>query len=269
MAKAVNYISGKDYADMLGVSRQAIYKAIEAGRVIRDGINPYFKPNMAYAEKFLKGEKFKFPRHVTGRFLSAAAFAEILGVSKAAISKALKAGRLVAHGINPDLPKNKAFAEKARTNAGNKKEVKFAKAVGKAKARAEQEQPAEEKSGTNELSDYEEAAVRAHTAEKDEKAIYQTFKTKKLQLEIAQQMKEVIPRSFVEKFFGRITGVLHTHFLYLGERTSAHIAGICEITEPAKKLEIQQAIDKEITGGLQEVKSQALAFAQAISDLSK
>jgi len=266
MGKPVKYYDSVEFADSVGVTKQAIYKAYREGRVIKDGINPNYGKNKAYTERFLKGKQFKFPRHVKGKFLNPSMFADILGITRQAVYKAVKAGTVVAHGINPDLPRNKEFAATAKTNSGNKKEVKFAKAVGKAQEDENEKEKPAENSGKNELSDYEEKTVRAYSEGKNAKVEYQNYKTKEVQLRIAKEMKELIPRELVEKFFGRVVGVLHTSFLYFGERTAAHIAGICEITEPAKKLDIQKVIDKEITGGLKELKSQAEAFARSIRE---
>ena len=69
----------------------------------------------------------------------------------------------------------------------------------------------------------------------------------------------------METFIGIISGTINNFFMPLDHRLTATIMDICGITDPKIKVEISEAIIKETTAGLDQVRKEAEAFALSLN----
>ena len=117
----------------------------------------------------------------------------------------------------------------------------------------------------NDLQGHGREAVQAWTQEKGQKAALDNLKIQEKQMKIAELSGELARRDHVEKFMSIIFGTISNYFLPLDFRLTATIMDICGINDPKVKLEISEAIAKETTAGLAQVKKQAEEFALSLN----
>lgn len=117
----------------------------------------------------------------------------------------------------------------------------------------------------NQLKDYDTELLKASFQEKGQKAALENLKIQEKQIKIAALSGELARRDHVETFIGIISGTLSNYFLPLDFRLTATIMDICGVTDPKIKLEISEAIAKETTAGLLQVKKQVEEFALSLN----
>ena len=78
--------------------------------------------------------------------------------------------------------------------------------------------------------------------------------TLKLQIHNDKEIKKLLPRVLVDKFFGELFSIILSHFHNLGERMAPSIAADCKITDPQVKIKIKKSIDSEMMRSLGRVK---------------
>jgi hypothetical protein len=197
------------------------------------------------------------------KYLTQKAFAELVGVSSAAIFKAIRDGRVVktSRGIDPDHPTNKYYLEQTsryrdpKTNgkkAGSKSENRSTKKKAKKKtAKSEQEKE-------QETEREEEIVIRPKIRSGRTKANAERKRieaqTTKLNIEIARKMGILVLREDVSKAFGKIYSVAINHFLPMGDRLAPILAGICGTSDQERVIKVKEKIDNEMTRALEELK---------------
>lgn len=75
-------------------------------------------------------------------------------------------------------------------------------------------------------------------------------------VKLAQRIGTLILKEQVVKIFGRLYSVIMNYFHPLGQRLAPIVAGICGVTDSAKIMEIEKAIDEEIMRGITEFKKE-------------
>lgn len=216
------------------------------------------------------------------RYLSQNKFAQSLGLSKQAISLAVKDGRVnrTVRGIDPNHPTNKYFAEQvlSRTEPHNPR----GKANKKKKTKRKPAQKTTQNTGfthqnTPPVVHYPPSPPVAPTSapaappvapsgeqgefyllpptNKAEADFHKALAaTKKINMEIAAKMREMVHRDEVASAFGTLNSAIMDFFLPLGERLAPSVAGLAGSSDPEQVKEVQHAIEAEITRGLEEVK---------------
>lgn len=121
-----------------------------------------------------------------------------------------------------------------------------------------------EKEGkTDDKADLEQAQAKLmNTAASREKLEIERLQaqTMKLQLEVAKELKKLIPMEIVEDLFRKISNIIAVHFLTIGERLAPQIAGEAGTTDVEIIIKIKSKIDDDIGRSLEEFKSAIQAF---------
>jgi len=227
-------------------------------------------------------------------YLSQNKFAQLAGVSNAAIIRARKEGRIFksARGIDPTHPTNKHYLENARGRQGQKKEVKR-KPAGRKGHKPRGKSKAEKKRGNGKgkdnTPDYQPPGIiidqlpdmpldpeNGHT---DDPAIQEAIRItktdadtwkrieeiKKLQLARQEKRKELVPRVMVQRVFNRLYMIDVNQFRSLGDRVSPEIASLCGAAEQETILQINKIIEREIFKTLKHVQRLLDEFLKSIN----
>jgi len=260
--KSVKLITKAQFARNVGVTRGAIslassrqpplvYVDPESGK-----IDPEHPMNIAY---------------ITNREERTSNRQKKANLSKA-IAKELTAGDLeeMLKGLIQNItgqavstPAQPAQEEKQQptSTAETTSEVNAATHSGESKS----PQPAANANSGNDLQGYDPKIIQAAVQEKGQKAALDNLKIQEKQIKIAELSGELARRDHVETFIGIIYGTINNHFLPLDFRLTATIMDICGLTDPKIKLEISEAIAKETTTGLAQVKKKAEEFALSLN----
>ena len=229
-------------------------------------------------------------------------FARRLNYSRPAITKAIKAGQVWRENgkIDPEHPINKAYADRALRNSGNRSEVKAGKAAAalireigsvdkvveilqgaagnKEDKSADAAPPAKEKqnkqaeppappSAPEPQADLnpefnKEIASRAIGQQyaSDEKRASAAMKN----ILLAEKMKELIRRRDVEDFWKRVIGAMQNNILTMDERIADEVAAICGVTDPDVVAQVRRRIGDESVSAMTMVKNEADKFPEAV-----
>lgn len=203
------------------------------------------------------------------------AFAKKAGVSKVAVSKAVKAGKLkltkkkkidlesasAVVYLNSQLDRKRKEIEKDRERAQlaeidrqavSKKSVNKESVKAKVKKKPEpvDSELSYQRGGGNDDFNPDELIgnLEYHKIQKEKTS------NEKIKLEIATKLGELIPKTTVKSYFGKISAVVVNFFFPIGDRLSSAICGELGINDTSKKAIVKQLIDREITRGMDEVK---------------
>lgn len=162
-----------------------------------------------------------------------------IGISRQAVDKAVKAGklRLVGEGRSAKVDFHDALTVAYMKDNSTSRQI----AKQKKGEDVQSEEPVQEK------VDFPGESV----ALRDEKLKMQT---RKLKMEMAEKTGELIPREEVEKAFGLISASIMNYIFPLGDRMSSIIAGVFESTDQEKINETKLILDEEIGRSLTAIK---------------
>jgi hypothetical protein len=200
--------------------------------------------------------------------ISQAAFSRLAGVSKVAILKAIKSGKLA-------LTKNKKIDDKSplalsylriQLDKSKKslatetiKAVKLKKTPKTKNKPAKQSKPPKSKIPLNN-PEYDEEQQKIIEAVADKELIdaeYKKVQTEKIKISNAEKLKLLVPIDFIKKKFGKISSIILNYFFPMGERLAPIVCGMCGVTDPEKIQEVKNKINDEITRALSEFKKTA------------
>jgi hypothetical protein len=186
-------------------------------------------------------------------------FANLAGVSRTAIGKAVDSGAVICKNgkIDIDHPTNKAYLGIDRSGKKRAKQSVIIKP----------EKQEEEKTGDV----VEERKPVVSTGKlKSRVAIPDKYMSKtdadiariqvviaKEKVNLAKNIGTVILRESVGKLFGGLHSIILNYFFPLSDRLTPIIGGICGVSDPAILLKVKKEIDKEVMRGLSEFKREA------------
>lgn len=197
------------------------------------------------------------------KYLSQKAFGEMVGVSHAAIFKAIKDGRVVRteRGVDPEHPTNKYYAEQSGRYRDPEKNGKKVIKRGAAKTKNNQQ-----KDNIQRQEPEPEQEIVLASTNVDAQSKYEAERrrieaqTTKINIAIAERMGELVLREEVAKAFGKIYSVAINHFLPMGDRLAPLIAGICGTSDQETIIRVKEKVDSETTRALEELKREASRF---------
>lgn len=174
--------------------------------------------------------------------ITKAELARRIGISRQSIDKAIKKNklRLVGEGRSAKIDYHDHLTVKYMNDNSSNRIV----------AKQSKDPDATSKKSTEKETGQEDQFSESSQL-RDEKLKIQT---KKLKMEMAEQLGELIQRKEVEKSFSLISSTIINYIFPLGDRLSPMIAGIFESTDQDKINEIKLLIDKEIELALNNVK---------------
>ena len=197
--------------------------------------------------------------------VSKSKFAQMAGVSKPAITKALAEGRAIATidgKIDVTHPINRQYIAGAKLRPVSARGRVAQQPPITRPARDQifvlpppptsptKPRPRPQPAPNDDECDIEHAAV-SKAAIDIEKIKAQVAREK---LRLAEQMSVLIPRKVVEQLFGVLGGVIQDHLLPLGERVAPEALGVCGIEDVVAQQRVQAIIDTEVTRAVEAVK---------------
>lgn len=207
------------------------------------------------------------------RLLNKKQFAELAGVSRAAVGQACKAGALVIRPdgkLDIDTPVNKSYIEKHQAKArANKSKQSQSKTSSAAKQQPgiskEPQQIIEElllppeNLGFDGLSRYLEALSRGSA---DKLKIIEQIR--QLQVKTKKERRELISRDLVSKVYAKLYMIDVNEWRALGANLTPEIAACASIDNNEVMIKIEQVIEKEVFVILQHVKRTMNDFLKEI-----
>jgi hypothetical protein len=206
-------------------------------------------------------------------YLSNIKFAELVGVTRAAVGKAIKEGRIIKTkmGVNPEHPTNIYYAECVPKNkailtkgSGKKKAKKNAIKMPKMDEGYTNGEKEELKKSINRIKsedleiEIDFSDLEGSLAGLPPKAIADFKKiveqVKMLRLKRDEKRKELIPRSSVRSILSRMYQIETNEFVPLGTRVAPDIAALCGLDDPEKILLIDERIENEVYKILEHMK---------------
>lgn len=193
--------------------------------------------------------------------------AALCGVTRQAISDALKHGRLRKMGearnagidLHDYLTTQYMKKNDQRTSSVKKKEVKAQKEgsfdedlkdivenkeILRKKYLAESNQ-SDDKGGNNYYAESDKTTVEVDKIK---------MQTQKLEIEVAEKMNILIDRERVRNAFNKMSSVMYNYFHTLGDRMAPVAAGICGCNDKDAIFKVKSQLDLEIMRGLKEFK---------------
>lgn len=205
-------------------------------------------------------------------------YANLVGISRVAIGKAVNQGRIIKtpKGIDPNNPINKYYVQVAleKQALGRPKPPK--KVVKKKKKRVAvvnggkpEEKKKIAKAVENHISENPEYDIDLDDlemsvlglppkAKADLKKIIEQVKL--LELRREEKRKQLIPRDLVRNILSKMYIIENNEFKPLGTRVAPDIAAICEVDDPAKILLIDERIEAEVYKILEHMKIEINRF---------
>ena len=184
--------------------------------------------------------------------------ADIKGVSKQAVSKAVQRGLLISKKkggsvqIDLDHKLTKLYLKNISRQEIEQKHKQLqaaSKIEGKRKytkkVKSEAEKYAEERANNLEAK---------RLAELDKiNAV-----TNKINIEIAERTKNLIPKDLCDSVFQRMSSVMVNYFMTLGERLAPEVTGICKINDSKKMIAVKERIDEEVERCIKQFKNEVM-----------
>ena len=173
--------------------------------------------------------------------------ADIIGISRQSVGKAIKAKklRLVGEGRSAQIDKHDHLTVKYINDHSSNRQV----------AQQSKDSSRDDKSNSLKKTDnspredqFGESAVL-----RDEKLKLQT---RKLKIEMAERLGQLVPREDVDKTFNKLSSALLSYIHPLSDRLSTTLAGIFESKDQDKINEVKIMIDKEVARSLDAMKKE-------------
>lgn len=189
--------------------------------------------------------------------ITKAAFSKLAGVSKPAIAKAIKTGKLILNS-SKKIDDQDPLSIKYMRNRLEKGKDEYKKIIKEAK-KVEIKKKFEEKDSV-ESDDNDQHSESDSVGYDDKEEIdkeYKKVSTEKIKIANAEKLKLLVPIEYVKKKFGKISGVILNYFFPMGDRLAPLVCGICGITDPEVVRQVKVKINDEITRALSEFKKVA------------
>ncbi len=207
--------------------------------------------------------------------ISQAAFARLAGVSKPAIFKAIRSGKLQlteSKKIDDRDPLSIHYL-RSQLERGKKDIKKETVKLIKAKKMPDpvQKQPdltANKEDKPSNVVDQKQSVISPSAGETDH--LYQNLidkdsldaelkkvQTEKIKISNAEKLKLLVPMDIMKKKFGKISGVILNYFFPMGDRLAPLVCGLCGVTDSEIVKKVKNKIDAEVTRSLAEFKKEA------------
>jgi len=192
--------------------------------------------------------------------ISPAKFSRKLGVSRAAISSAIKRGalRTVPDGKRPKIDLHDKLTidymrDKNAQRTGTPTEATSSSSTSDTDKRGN---GSKADSGDNDLINQGEipGAGPSPVEAKTERILTQNAREK---INLAKEMGLLIEKDMVDKLFDKLYAILLNHFHPAGDRLSPVLCDVAGVTDPAVRIKMKKIIDEEVTRGLREFKREA------------
>jgi len=178
-------------------------------------------------------------------YLSQSQFAQLVGVSRQAVSNAIQDGRIIktSHGIDPQNPENVYFARTAPEHSVRRKNER------------------RRLRGVSPI-------IRKHGETSEQERLYVLKKVeeiKKLQLDREQKRKTLVPRKLTEYVFHKIYEINANEFRAFSNRIVPEIASCYGVDDDEKLLAMNRLFQKEIDKTLNHIMRIINDFMESIS----
>lgn len=197
-----------------------------------------------------------------------AEFARLAGVSRAAVSQAVKAGFLISDDGMIDIthPKNAGYISTNRHKRPRLTKPEPAKDPESIISECEEEKVVE--SLPEQIPKLKRVSKnrysRGYDPSNDDESLTKEaadikkikIQTANLRLKYEKDLKTLVLRTDVDRVFQGIYSVAINYFLVLGDRLSPILASLCNVIDPKIVIEMKNRIDAEVTRGLEELKRQ-------------
>jgi hypothetical protein len=202
------------------------------------------------------------------KLLTRAEFARKAGISREAINRALKSGRLK---IMKQAGKERINLNSARAKEFLKSRPRQRKIASKKKTRKKKQgkQPAKRRRLSDakvieKLSNQQLSAEINEITKYDVEKIKLFEQIKQIQLKTKKARNELIDRALVQKVFAKIYTIDVSELRPIGNKLAPEIAAICKINNAKTIIKINEKIEREIFKSLQHVKKQVNIFLKKI-----
>lgn len=260
-----------EFSRHVGVTRGAIWQAVRAGTVIKDGnsVDPDHPVNVEYlnnAQNRNSGNRAEVS-------LAKAVIKETQkpGVVSEIMNKMGKLEKLFMENLQAKTTQPQAIQEPIAQDEKPKPEETQA-AESKPEKTKPPPKPAKPPPQTrptsnpkNDLGGYDPEIISEAIAEKKRKAALDNLKLMKEQIKTAELMGDLLFRADVEKFIGVMAGLMSNFFLPMDYRVTPKIMDICKVTDQETRIAISDAIAKETTEGLTQMKRGLTEFAESLA----
>ena len=210
----------REFATGLGLAPQTITRGINEERIIVDAetdkIDPTYPTNLAYIQKVVTG------RHGTGLTEQ---FKKELQANFIDVEKRRRRGKLVGIGVNSRAAQN------------------FADISGRLEEDVSIETPEGE-----DLFDRLMAQGLLNPAEQ-----LKIAQTTLANLRIAREMDDLVAREMVIRCFTRLSGIMSSRLLCLGQRAAKNICSIFGNMSGEKEIAVQEALDDEVAAAVEAI----------------
>lgn len=192
-------------------------------------------------------------------YLSQSKYAELCGITRQAVSLAVKEGRVCLaknQKVDPDHPTNRYFRHAARNRLEREPapvpaELPPAGPKGKQRKRnGKKNQNGLTKSVLKQLDLPETGAGMFKNQVDVAKGVEQT---RALQIKNEEMRNKLISRDLVKRYFSELYTIETTELLNLGERLSPELASIFGVDEPAIILDASKYIQRELSKTLEHI----------------
>jgi hypothetical protein len=75
-------------------------------------------------------------------------------------------------------------------------------------------------------------------------------------LRIAKEMDDLITKQMVVQCFARLSGIMSSRLLCLGQRAAKQLCGIFDQTSPEKEIEVQKVLDDEVASAVEAIQKE-------------
>lgn len=221
------------FAGLVGLSKQAIGKAISEDRVIVEMetglIDPKYPTNIAFVQKVIssgrgKGIAPEYKRHMCGDFSP-----EEL--------KPKRKGRPPGSKTKKKTKKKESLPTKPKSARALKAYKSMAE---KLEARTTVDDPDSEDL-------FDKLMSQGLLQPGEQLKIAQTALAN---LRIAKEMDDLITKEMVIQCFSRLSGIMSSRLLCLGQRSAKQLCGIFDQTSPEKEIEVQKVLDDEVASAV-------------------
>ena len=237
-------LSREDFCERYSISLPALYKKIREGEIICVDDSAHgdvdVSKNIEFLDKLLserevknseriretreKIEKYKPPRK-GDRYLSPSAFCRVAGLDRTDFRRKVALGQIVCDEeergkVDTQDPTNISFVEKMKKKAIRKER--------------------------NKEENIPDRILRADLLKKESDARWKAIKAKK-------EMNDLLDKGLVKNVFDNIGRNIRELFFPIGARLASNVAALCGCTDSSIVLEVQRAIDIDISKAIEDV----------------
>lgn len=220
-------------------------------------------------------------------YLTQNAYSKLVGVSAAAITKAVDTGRIIKtkKGIDPEHPHNRHYEANIVRNASNEKrlrrirnqarkkgeEIPF-RLDGKKKQKKQKEElktePLVEEKPKQKpkkvikrkhkrelnLDDIKERVSYGAVTQANVNALKAMEQIEQIRLKTQKERQELVSRDLVKRVFAKIYTIDVNELRTIGDKLAPDIAALCDVDDAETILKVNQRIEKEVYKSLHHIK---------------